>query len=41
MSRIKDFTRLYVIYRQCHGQLSKLPAMRGWYQEDEHDKDTL
>ena len=21
MSRIKDFTRLYVIYRQCHGTI--------------------
>ena len=21
MSRIKDFTRLYVIYRQCHGPI--------------------
>lgn len=22
MSRIKDFTRLYVIYRQCHGPIN-------------------
>ena len=21
MSRLKDFTRLYVIYRQCHGPI--------------------
>ena len=24
MSRIKDFTRLYVIYRQCNGPLRAL-----------------
>ena len=25
MSRIKDFTRLYVIYRQCHGPIKAAP----------------
>ena len=24
MSRIKDFTRLYVIYRQCHGTIKTI-----------------
>lgn len=28
MSRLKDFTRLYVIYRQCHGPIK--PARYVW-----------
>ena len=25
MTRIKDFARLYVIYRQCHGPIKAAP----------------